>query len=64
MGVDSLVLARVLLALELASMLACMSLGMLDDNRLPRELARVLLVVDLTITDSRASWRVCCSWMA
>ena len=41
MGVGSLVLARVLLALVLASMLACMSLGMLDDNRLPRELARV-----------------------
>ena len=33
--------------------------GMLDYHRLPRELARVLLVDGLTITDSRARWRVC-----
>jgi hypothetical protein len=45
---------------RLARVGACVARGWLDYNRLLRELACVLLVVGLTITDSRASWRVRC----
>ena len=37
--------------------------GMLDYNRLPRELACMWLVQCLTTTDSRSSWRACGSCM-